>query len=122
MSAEMTDASYKANSYKNVMELLVDEEIDRQTQSFSKQEAQSINRIEVAAHALNHLQPLYASSQEGVVLQYERGLKEMSDDITAKVIQALAIVGKQPHRDSTPFPILQLGEMLPTESSISTFD
>jgi hypothetical protein len=122
MSAEMIDASYKANSYKNVMELLVDEEIDRQTQSFSKQEAQAINRIEVAAHALNHLPSLYASSQEGVGMQYERGLQEMSDDITTKVLQALAIVGKQPQRDSTPFPLLQLGEVLPTESSINTLE
>jgi Late competence development protein ComFB len=107
----MIDPSYKANSYKNVMELLVDEEIDRQTQSYSKQEAQAINRIEVAAHALNHLPSLYASSQEGVGLQYERGLEEMSADIVHAVVQALSIVEKRPQRDSTPFSLLPSGEV-----------
>jgi hypothetical protein len=114
----MIDPSYKANSYKNVMELLVDEEIDRQTQSYSKQEAQAINRIEVAAHALNHLPSLYASSQEGVGLQYERGLEEMGADIIEAVLQALSTIEKRPQRDSTPFSLLQLNEAPLTDSSV----
>jgi Late competence development protein ComFB len=105
----MIEPSYKANSYKNVMEVLVDEEIDRQTQGYSKQEAQTINRIEVAAHALNHLPSLYASSQEGVGLQYERGHQELGDRITEAVSHALSIIGKQPQRDSTPFSVLHQG-------------
>jgi Late competence development protein ComFB len=99
----MNETSYKANSYKNVMELLVDNEIDRQTYSYSQEEAQSINRIEVAACALNALPALYASSQEGVSLQYERGLQEMSLNIEAAVSTALSQVGRNPARDSTPF-------------------
>jgi Late competence development protein ComFB len=108
----MIDPIFKANSYKNVMELLVDEEIDRQTQSYSQQDAQTINRIEVAAYALNHLPSLYASSQEGVVLQYEHGLQELGSDITMAVLQALSIIEKRPQRDSTPFSLLQLGQDL----------
>ncbi len=115
----MIDPSYKANSYKNVMELLVDEEIDRQTQFYSKQEAEAINRIEVAAYALNHLPSLYASSQEGVGLQYERGLAEMSHDISEAVLQALSTVEKRPQRDSTPFSLLQSDAAQPTDLTIS---
>jgi Late competence development protein ComFB len=100
------DHSYKANSYKNVMELLVDEEIDRQTQSYSKQDAEAINRIEVAAHALNHLPSLYASSQEGVSLQYKRGLEEFGVQVVEAVLQALSIIERQPQRNSTPFSLL----------------
>ncbi len=104
----MNESSYKANSYKNVMELLVDNEIDRQTFSYSPEEAQLINRIEVAACALNALPPLYASSQEGVTLQYERGLQEMSSQIEAAISIALNQVGKNPERDSTPFSLEEI--------------
>jgi Late competence development protein ComFB len=112
----MNEPIYQANSYKNVMELLVDEEIDRQTCSYSKQDAQAINRIEVAACALNALTPLYASSQEGVSLQYERGLQEMSHLIAGAVLSALTTVAKKPQRESTPFSIPELEE-ISTESS-----
>lgn len=99
----MKNPRHKANSYKNVMELLVDNEIDRQTCTYPKQMAETINRIEVAAYALNSLTPLYASSQEGVSLQYERGQKEMSEHITAVVRDALSAVARHPQRESTPF-------------------
>jgi hypothetical protein len=96
-------SDYQANSYKNVMELLVDDEIDRQTVSYSRDEAHKINRIEVAAYALNRLPPLYASSQEGVEMQYSRGQQEFSDRIQQSVSQALGNVAQQPQRDTTPF-------------------
>lgn len=100
-------AMYKANSYKNVMELLVDDEIDRQTCHYSPDEARAINRIEVAAHALNRLPPLYASSQEGIGLQFERGQREYTDQITATVSQALSQIHQEPSRTSTPIPRLE---------------
>jgi len=94
-----------ANSYKNIMEILVDEEIDQQTCAWSSEEAQRINRIEVAAHALNHLPPLYASSQEGVILQYERAQQDHRDEITTAVKDALAAVKQIPWKGSTPFDV-----------------
>jgi DNA repair ATPase RecN len=115
----MIEHSHKANSYKNVMEVLVDEEIDRQTQTYSQQEAQAINRIEVAAYALNHLPSLYASSQEGVSLQYERGHQDLGDRVTEAVLQALSIIEKQPQRDSTPFSVLPSAEELFADPSLS---
>jgi hypothetical protein len=93
----------RANHYKNVMELLVDEEIDRQTQSLSVQAAHRFNRIEIATFALNRLPPLYASSQEGVDFQYEYGQQNLEDQIVAMVRDALAAIKEEPVRVSTPF-------------------
>ncbi len=98
---------YQANSYKNVMELLIDDEIDRQTCSYSQIEAQKFNRIEVATYALNRVPPLYASSQEGIERQYERGMSEFSDRIAATVEQSLRKIQENPHPASTPLPRLE---------------
>ena len=94
-----------ANSYKNIMEILVDEEIDQQTCDLSSEEAQQINRIEIAAHALNHLPPLYASSQEGVVLQYDCAQENYRQEITTAVGDALAAIKQVPWKGSTPFDV-----------------
>jgi Late competence development protein ComFB len=98
---------YQANSYKNVMELLIDNEIDRQTCGYSQTEAQKFNRIEVATYALNRVPPLYASSQEGIERQYERGMLEFSDRVQATVEQALRRIQQNPHPTSTPLPRLE---------------
>jgi hypothetical protein len=111
---------YQANSYKNVMEILIDDEIDRQTCSYSQTEAQKINRIEVATYALNRVPPLYASSQEGIERQYERGVSEFSDHITATVTQALAKIHQNPHVKATPLPRLE--EAVETEYTFSEED
>jgi hypothetical protein len=100
---------YKANSYKNVMELLVDSEIDHQTHDYPQEEAQGINRIEVAAYALNHLPPLYASSQEGVEIQLSKGHTEFGELIIVAVAQALEIITQKPDRLVTPLrPIAEI--------------
>jgi Late competence development protein ComFB len=98
---------YQANSYKNVMELLIDDEIDRQTCGYSQTEAQKFNRIEVATYTLNRVPPLYASSQEGIERQYERGMLEFSDRIKATVEQALRRIQQNPYSISTPLPRLE---------------
>jgi hypothetical protein len=108
---------YQANSYKNVMELLIDDEIDRQTCSYAQIEAQKFNRIEVATYALNRVPPLYASSQEGIERQYERGMSEFSDRIRATVEQALGKIQQNPHSHSTPLPRLE--EAVETEPTFS---
>jgi hypothetical protein len=111
---------YQANSYKNVMELLIDDEIDRQTCRYSQIDAQTFNRIEVATYALNRVPPLYASSQEGIERQYERGLSEFSDCITATVGQALRKIQQNPHSASTPLP--RLDEAVETDIKFSQQD
>jgi Late competence development protein ComFB len=111
---------YQANSYKNVMELLIDDEIDRQTCGYSQIEAQQFNRIEVATYALNRVPPLYASSKEGIERQYERGLSEFSDRITATVEQALRKIQQNPHPTTTPLPRLE--EAVETDPVLSQQD
>ncbi|MEM7119359.1 MAG: late competence development ComFB family protein [Chloroflexota bacterium] len=92
----------QANRYKNVMECIVDEEIKRQMQGFSKEQANGINRIDVATYSLNRLPPLYASSREGVAFQYE-GQSEYLSRVSDVVQQAFAVVAATPVHDSVPF-------------------
>ena len=103
MTPTQANSHKQANSYKNMMEVLVDEEIDRQTHDFPIELAKQLNRIELATYALNRLPTLYASSREGVEFQYERGKNEMDKTIQATVQQALETVKEAPHRNSTPF-------------------
>lgn len=93
----------QASSYKNIMEIIVDEEIDRQTQHFPAETAQRLNRIELATYALNRLPPLYASSREGVDFQYERGKSELNSRVVSVVEKALSVIKEAPERESTPF-------------------
>jgi hypothetical protein len=87
---------------RNVMELLVEEEIERQISRISSQISQYINRVEVATYALNRLPPLYASSHEGFNKQKLKGKAEFSVDVTKAVRQGFAAVQKDLLRNSTP--------------------
>jgi hypothetical protein len=91
----------KAQNYQNVMEILVNEEIDRQLQHLSQNLLKYINRIEVATYALNRLPPLYASCQEGLARQ-EQQAKKYRSKIHETVRQAIAAVQRDPIRLSTP--------------------
>ncbi|NJK41545.1 MAG: late competence development ComFB family protein [Acaryochloridaceae cyanobacterium SU_2_1] len=90
------------------MELIVDEEIDQQTRALPAITAHSINRIEVAACALNQLPPLYASSQEGVSMQYDRALHCFHEQISAAVSKAINAVQSLPSKGLTPFTCEQV--------------
>lgn len=92
--------------YKNVMEILVDEEIQYQLEN-NKTISSTLthfNLIEVATFALNRLPTLYASSREGV----ERQRSKLRQDRNLKVKVALAVsqgfaaVERDPLRRSTP--------------------
>lgn len=91
--------------YKNVMELLVDEEINVQLrQNKAIQHPELINKIEVATFALNRLPSLYASSREGIQKQKARALIKYKRQIYESVSQGFAAVEKDPLRRSTPLP------------------
>lgn len=87
---------------RNAMEILVDQEIDQQLITYPKKMAQYLNKLEVAAYALNRLPPLYASSEEGFEKQKKRAKKEFGPQITIAVRQGLAAVMRDPIRTSTP--------------------
>lgn len=91
----------KAQNYQNAMEILVNEEIDRQLQHLSENLLKYINRIEVATYALNRLPPLYASCQEGLARQKQQA-KKYRNKVYETVRQAIAAVQRDPIRLSTP--------------------
>ncbi len=92
----------QAQTAKNVMEWLVAEEIERRIKPLSPKIANSINWVEVATYALNHLPPLYACTEEGWNYQKQRGKDELSEQISTAVSQAVTVVQQDPIRRSTP--------------------
>jgi hypothetical protein len=93
---------YQAHIYKNAMELLVTEEIRRQTKQMQASHVQHLNLTEVSAYALNRLPPLYASSQEGLYRQKQRGQQELGQQLQAVVRTAITIASQNPIRLTTP--------------------
>lgn len=92
----------QSTAHKNVMELLVTEEIEKQIENYPFKLSKKINWIEIATYALNRLPPLYASSKEGLYRQKQRGQKEFKNQISSAVSQALEVVQRNPLRLSTP--------------------
>ncbi|MGI0480910.1 late competence development ComFB family protein [Geminocystis sp. CENA526] len=96
--------STRKTTYKNVMELLVDEEIEYQllnNKALSNM-ADTISLVEIATFALNRLPSLYASSKEGIGKQKARGTVQFKQQIKQAVTQGIAAVTRDPLRKSTP--------------------
>ncbi len=89
----------------NVMELLVSEEVQRQTQALSPRVLKYLKAEEVETYALNRLPSLYASSEKGWQHQYEKAKHELCAQIKNAVRQAIAAVQVDPIRLSKPLKI-----------------
>lgn len=87
---------------RNVMEILVSDEIQRQLSRYPDNVKKYINFLEVATYALNRLPPLYASSQQGFNKQKLKGRSEYSVQITQAVRKGFAAVQQDLLRYSTP--------------------
>ncbi len=87
---------------RNVMEVLVADEIERQIVRIPSNVKKFINPIEVATYALNRLPALYASSQQGFNKQKIKGRAEYSVNITQQVRKGFAAVQQDLLRSSTP--------------------
>lgn len=87
---------------RNVMEILVSDEIERQIKRLPSNIKKFINPLEVATYALNRLPALYASSQQGFNKQKVRGRSEYSVQITQQVRKGFAAVQKDLLRCSVP--------------------
>lgn len=87
---------------RNVMEVLVAEEIERQMNRLPDNLKKFISPIEVATYALNRLPPLYASSQQGFNKQKVKGRSEHSVQITQEVRKGLSAIQQDILRSSTP--------------------
>lgn len=97
-----TNQSENDYIHRNVMEILVDEEIERQIVRLPGNIRKFINPIEVATYALNRLPALYASSQQGFNKQKLKGRAEHSVKITQEVRKGFAAIQQDILRSSTP--------------------
>lgn len=97
----------RAINYRNAMESLVVEEVDRQLQRLPAKLVEYISTAEVIAYALNRLPPLYATSEKGWRQQRLRGKNELKNQVGTAVRQAVVAVQRDPLRVANP---LQLTE------------
>jgi hypothetical protein len=88
--------------YKNVMELLVEEEVVRQSKLLPPRMASYVNQVELVAYALNQLPALYATTEVGLEHQLKRGRERHGQTIAQAVRQALAAVSRDPLRTHPP--------------------
>lgn len=97
-------------AYTNVMERLVAEEVVRQKSKLPEKLREYIKTVEVETYALNRLPALYASSEKGWQMQYERAGKEHADAVFKAVRQGVAAVQIDPLRASQPLSVKQNDE------------
>lgn len=92
-------------AYRNAMESLVVEEVDRQLQRLPAKLVEYISTAEVIAYALNRLPALYATSEKGWRQQRLRGKNELKNQVNTVVRQALVAVQRDPLRVAAPLQI-----------------
>ncbi|MBF2003064.1 MAG: late competence development ComFB family protein [Synechococcales cyanobacterium M58_A2018_015] len=97
--------------YRNVMELLVEQEVERQFQSLPTGLASYVHPVEWAAYALNQLPPLYATSERGLNYQLQRGKAKYGSQISQAVQRALVAIRRDPLRSGKP---LEASAVLPS--------
>lgn len=91
--------------YRNVMEPLVVDEVDKQIKTLSPKVVQYLNKAEVVAFALNRLPPLYATTEKGWHQQQVKASREMRSQIVSAVRQAFAAVQRDPLRSAVPLKV-----------------
>ncbi|RMF69026.1 MAG: hypothetical protein D6742_03565, partial [Cyanobacteria bacterium J069] len=95
------------NIYQNVMELLVEQEVDRQLKALPPKVASYINRLELVAYALNQLPALYATSEQGLKHQMHRGMARHGVQVAQAVQRAIAAIRRDPLRTYAPLQAQQ---------------
>jgi hypothetical protein len=115
MSASSPQAE---RAYTNVMERLVAEEVERQKAKLPPKLREYIKTVEVETYALNRLPALYASSEKGWQLQYEKAAKVHAEVVAKAVRQGIAAVQVDPLRASQPLSVRQNDK---SEVILSTF-
>jgi len=99
------NTSTSAHNYRNVMESLVIDEVDKQLQKLPPKAAQYVKRTEVIAYALNRLPALYATTEGGWQQQRTKAARELASQISNAVRQAIAAVQRDPLRTVTPLKL-----------------
>lgn len=94
-------------TYKNAMEVLVEEEVNRHLQKLPARTAAYINQTELVAYALNQLPALYATSEKGLEYQLQRGRSKFTQQVTQAVMRAFAAIRRDPIRNVVPLKLQQ---------------
>jgi hypothetical protein len=110
----------QAQSYQNVMEVLVAEEVTQQLRRYPPNLANCLNKTEIETYALNRLPPFYASCTEGWRKQKQRAESEFKDEIRQAVRQGFAAVQRDPLRISTPIALEEAQEYQRVRESLLT--
>ncbi|MEL7350779.1 MAG: late competence development ComFB family protein [Cyanobacteria bacterium P01_A01_bin.116] len=105
-------------AYTNVMERLVAEEVERQKAKLPPKLREYIKTVEVETFALNRLPALYASSEKGWQMQYEKAGKTHGEAVSKAVRQGVAAVQVDPLRASQPLSVRQNDE---SEAILTSF-
>jgi len=105
-------------AYTNVMERLVAEEVQRQKGKLPPKLREYIKTVEVETYALNRLPALYASSEKGWQMQYEKAGKTNAESVSKAVRQGIAAVQVDPLRASQPLSVKQNDE---SEAVLTSF-
>lgn len=87
--------------YRNAIEPLVVEEVERQLELLPPKMVAYINPVEIAAYALNRLPALYATSEEGWQRQQQKAREELASKILMAVRWGLNAVLQDPLKNST---------------------
>lgn len=96
--------------YKNVMEILVEEEVVRQYKTLSA-DISYPKPEEIVAYSLNQLPPLYATSEQGLQYQIQRGRIKFEARIAQTVQQAIVAVRRKLQTQNTPLRQTQVAVM-----------
>jgi hypothetical protein len=93
---------FQPQTYTNVTELLVKEEVDRYLSTLSSATTESPSLPEIIAYALNRLPSRYATSHEGLYRLRQIMQQKLGQQIEATVAEAFQVVNQQPTRLTTP--------------------
>lgn len=102
---QLRDELAKQNSQSftciNLMEILVKEAVFQELKKLPLHISKGLSPEEITTHALNHLPPLYVTSQEGKVYQLQKA-DAMKDQIYLAVSRAVGAILRDPLRKATP--------------------
>ncbi|MEB3163765.1 MAG: late competence development ComFB family protein [Prochlorothrix sp.] len=90
------------HNYKNIMEILVEQEVAHQMRKVPPQMVQYVRAVEVMTYALNRLPVLYACSEKGMQLQLKNAKQKYGPQIVQQVHWAIAAVQRDPLRQFKP--------------------
>ncbi|MGC9502791.1 late competence development ComFB family protein [Baaleninema sp.] len=109
----MTTTPYRCAIYRNAMEPLAIEEVQRQLGELPPEVARSIDTSEAIAYALNRLPPLYATTVEGWTWNQERGRNSLGELIQMAVSWGI----REAQRKRKPF-VTPLGKPDESETAL----